>query len=423
MKNLPFTKDQVETWVKVIPTPFYVYDEQGIADTAKDLQQAFAWNPGFREYFAVKATPTPAVLRLLESLGCGADCASIAEIELARCSGITGKRIMFSSNETSAAEYRSAYAAGAIINLDDLTQIENMEEALGCIPDTICVRYNPGQFGTSNAIIGHLYDSKFGMTHDQLIEAISVLRDKGVKKFGIHAMLSSCSLNEDYYPSLAKELFTLAQEIRTATGVCLSFIDLSGGIGIPYKPEEKKVDIIQVGAQVEEVYDNIFTDDALRPSLCTELGRFMTGPHGYLVTRVIGKKHIYKEYIGVDATASCLMRPALYGAYHHITAVGKEKEEPAGIFDVVGSLCENNDKFAIDRPLPSLEKGDVLVIHDAGAHGHSIGYTYNGKLRPAEYMMKPDGSLQMIRRSQSLDDYFATLDCDETFTQVWRNHD
>ena len=360
MKNLPFTKDQVETWVKVIPTPFYVYDEQGIADTAKDLQQAFAWNPGFREYFAVKATPTPAVLRLLESLGCGADCASIAEIELARCSGITGKRIMFSSNETSAAEYRSAYAAGAIINLDDLTQIENMEEALGCIPDTICVRYNPGQFGTSNAIIGHLYDSKFGMTHDQLIEAISVLRDKGVKKFGIHAMLSSCSLNEDYYPSLAKELFTLAQEIRTATGVCLSFIDLSGGIGIPYKPEEKKVDIIRVGAQVKEVYDNIFTDDALRPSLCTELGRFMTGPHGYLVTRVIGKKHIYKEYIGVDATASCLMRPALYGAYHHITAVGKEKEEPAGIFDVVGSLCENNDKFAIDRPLPSLEKGDAL---------------------------------------------------------------
>lgn len=423
MKNLPFTKNQVETWVKEIPTPFYVYDEQGIVDTAKDLHQAFSWNPGFREYFAVKATPTPAVLRLLESLGCGADCASVAEVELARCSGITGQRIMFSSNETSAAEYRSAYVAGAIINLDDLTQIENMEEALGLVPETICVRYNPGQFGTSNAIIGHLYDSKFGMTHDQLIEAISVLRDKGVKKFGIHAMLSSCSLNEDYYPSLAKELFALAQEIRNKTGICLSFIDLSGGIGIPYKPEEKKVDIIQVGAQIKEVYDSIFTDDTLRPSLCTELGRFMTGPHGYLVTRVIGKKHIYKEYIGVDATASCLMRPALYGAYHHITAVGREKCEPAGTFDVVGSLCENNDKFAIDRSLPALEKGDVLVIHDAGAHGHSMGFTYNGKLRPAEYMMKPDGSLQMIRRSQSLDDYFATLDCDETFTQVWRNHD
>lgn len=423
MKNLPFTKAQADIWVSEIPTPFYVYDEQGIMDTVKDLQQAFSWNYGFREYFAVKATPTPAILRLLESLGCGADCASVAEVELAKCSGITGERIMFSSNQTSAAEYRSAYAAGAIINLDDLTQIENMEEALGLVPDTICVRYNPGQFGTSNAITGHLYDSKFGMTHDQLIEALSILKEKGVKKFSIHAMLSSCSLNEDYYPSLAKQLFTLAQEIRNKTGICLSFIDLSGGIGIPYKPEEKKVDIIQVGAQVKEVYDSIFTDNALRPSLCTELGRFMTGPHGYLVTRVIGKKHIYKEYIGVDATASCLMRPAIYGAYHHITAVGKENCEPAGTFDVVGSLCENNDKFAIDRPLPFLEKGDVLVIHDAGAHGHSMGFTYNGKLRPAEYMMKADGSLQMIRRAQSLDDYFATLDCDETFTQVWRNHD
>ena len=423
MKNLPFTKSQIDQWVKDIPTPFYVYDEQGIIDTVNAVNQAFSWNPGFREYFAVKATPTPYILRLMESLGCGADCASIAEVELAVCSGITNERIMFSSNQTSADEYRSAYRAGAIINLDDLTQIENMEDSIGCIPDTICVRYNPGEFGTSNAIIGHLYDSKFGMTHDQIIEALSILKDKGAKKFGIHAMLSSCSLNQDYYPSLAKELFVLAQEIREKTGICLSFIDMSGGIGIPYHPQDQMVDIRKVGEQVKEVYERIFTDEALRPSLCTELGRFMTGPHGYLLTRVIGKKHIYKEYIGVDATASCLMRPALYGAYHHITVVGKENEPSAGVFDVVGSLCENNDKFAIDRSLPSVDKGDVLVIHDGGAHGHSMGYTYNGKLRPAEYMLKKDGTLSMIRRAQSLDDYFATLDCDETFTQARRRHD
>ncbi|MGM9941485.1 MAG: diaminopimelate decarboxylase [Bulleidia sp.] len=423
MKNLPFTKQQTDEWVRNIPTPFYVYDQAGIEDTAKALNRAFAWNPGFREYFAVKAVPTPAVLRLLESLGCGADCASIAEVTLAQYSGMRGERIMFSSNETSPAEYRCAFEAGAIINLDDLTQIENMEHSIGCIPKKVCVRYNPGHFGTENAIIGQLQESKFGMRRDQLIQAIAILKEKGAESIGMHAMLASCSLNGDYYPSLADELFALALEVKEKTGVCIDFIDLSGGIGIPYRPEESAVNIEAVGAQVREVYENIFTDPAWQPVLCTELGRFMTGPHGYLLTTVIGKKHTYKEYIGVDATAGCLMRPAIYGAYHHITVMGKENSEPAGVFDVVGSLCENNDKFAVDRNLPEVEIGDVLVIHDAGAHGHSMGYTYNGKLRPAEYLMKHDGSLVMIRRAQRLDDYFATLDCDPVFTEAWRNHD
>lgn len=423
MKNLPFTKQQTDVWVQNIPTPFYVYDQTGIETTVQALHRAFAWNTGFREYFAVKATPTPAILRMLESLGCGADCASIAEIELARYSGISGDRIMFSSNQTSCAEYGCAYEAGAIINLDDLTQIENMENSIGCVPHKVCVRYNPGYFGTENTIIGHLQESKFGMTHDQLLEAIAILKEKGASSIGIHAMLASCSLKGDYYPSLAEELFELALEVKEKTGVCVDFIDLSGGIGIPYRPEENTVDIETIGAQVKTVYERVFTDPDWKPSLCTELGRFMTGPHGYLLTTVIGKKHTYKEYIGVDATAGCLMRPAIYGAYHHITVMGKENDEPVGIFDVVGSLCENNDKFAVDRNLPEVDYGDVIVIHDAGAHGHSMGYTYNGKLRPAEYLMKNDGSLTMIRRAQCLDDYFSTLDCDEIFVQAWRHHD
>lgn len=415
MKSLPFNIEDVRRWAEDYPTPFYVYDEKGIRDTVTALKEAFSWSEGFREYFAVKATPTPAVLRLLSDLGCGFDCASVPEIMLARCSGAEGHGIILSSNETSRTEYKAAYDAGAIINLDDYTQIENLERSIGCIPDTICLRFNPGAFGTSNDIIGHLYDSKFGMTEEQLMAAISVLKEKGVREFGVHAMLSSCSLNEDYYPSLAEELFSLAVRIKESQGVSLSFIDMSGGIGIPYRPEEKPVDIRAVGAEVKKVYDRLLVPEGIKPAIFTELGRFITGPHGYLLTSVIGKKHIYKEYIGVDATASCLMRPAIYGSYHHITVPGRENSPSAGTFDVVGSLCENNDKFAIDRELPELSEGDIIVIHDAGAHGHSMGYTYNGKLRPAELMLMEDRKLKLIRRAQTVDDYFATLDCDNDF--------
>ena len=412
--QLPFTLEQLRQWREQYPTPFYLYDEAGIRKCVTDLYRAFAWNRGFKEYFAVKAAPNPSILRLLKSLGCGADCASVPEVELAVRSGITGEDIMFSSNETRDEEYRAARAAGAIVNLDDLTQVENLERACG-VPETVCCRYNPGKFERTNEIMGHQYDSKFGMTRPQLFEAIARLKEKGAKRFGVHAMLASCTLDNGYFPALARELFTLALEIRDALGVTLGFIDLSGGLGIPYLPEEEPLDIFQVGEGVRAAYDELLTANGISLSLCAELGRYITGPYGYLVTSVIGKKHIYKEYIGVDASASDLMRPAMYGAYHHITVPGKENEPAAGKFDVVGSLCENNDKFAVDRPLPGLDEGDILVIHDAGAHGHAMGYNYNGRLRCAELMLREDGTLTMIRRAETMEDYFVTLDIDKDF--------
>ena len=412
--QLPFTLEQLRQWREQYPTPFYLYDEAGIRKCVTDLYRAFAWNRGFKEYFAVKAAPNPSILRLLKSLGCGADCASVPEVELAVRSGITGEDIMFSSNETRDEEYRAARAAGAIVNLDDLTQVENLERACG-VPETVCCRYNPGKFERTNEIMGHQYDSKFGMTRPQLFEAIARLKEKGAKRFGVHAMLASCTLDNGYFPALARELFTLALEIRDALGVTLGFIDLSGGLGIPYLPEEEPLDIFQVGEGVRAAYDELLTANGISLSLCAELGRYITGPYGYLVTSVIGKKHIYKEYIGVDASASDLMRPAMYGAYHHITVPGKENEPAAGKFDVVGSLCENNDKFAVDRPLPGLDEGDILVIHDAGAHGHAMGYNSNGRLRCAELMLREDGSLKMIRRAETMEDYFVTLDIDKDF--------
>ena len=413
--ELPFTVEQVTEWKKKYPTPFYVYDESGITECVKNFYKAFSWNDGFREYFAVKATPTPAILRLLKSLDCGADCASITELLMAQRCGINGHRIMFSSNETSCAEYKEAVKAGGIINLDDFTQIENLENSCG-IPDTICCRYNPGSFNITNQIIGHLKDTKFGMTEKQLISAFKILKEKGVNHFGIHAMLASCSLENDYYPNLARELFNLALRVREATGITVEFIDLSGGIGIPYRPNEKAVDIFEIGEKVHRVYDEILTSNGISLSLYTELGRYITGPYGYLVTSVIGKKHIYKEYVGVDSSACDLMRPAIYGAYHHIRVLGKENETNTVTCDVVGSLCENNDKFAVDRELPETELGDVLVIEDSGAHGRSMGYNYNGKLRCAEFMLKKDGSIQMIRRAETPEDYFATLDVDSEFS-------
>ena len=413
---LPFTKEDALNWASDYPTPFYVYDEEAIKKCASDLYRAFAWNKGFKEYFAVKATPTPAILRLLRQFGCGADCASIPELMLAEASGISGTDIMFSSNETSDEEYVAEAKAGAIINLDDITQIRHMEDSIG-IPETICLRYNPGEFNITNEIMGHLFDSKFGMTKDQLFEAYKLLKEKGVKHFGIHAMLASCSIDNDYYPGLAAELFRLVVEIREKLGVRIEFVDLSGGVGIPYHPDEKPVDIFTVGEGVHRVYDEIISKNGMELKIFTEMGRYMTGPYGYLVTKVIGFKHIYKEYVGVDATACNLMRPAMYGAYHHITVLGKEDEELKLKADVVGSLCENNDKFAVDRLLPKIELGDMLVIEDAGAHGHAMGYNYNGKLRSAELMMHADRSVTCIRRAQTARDYFDTLDVDREFTE------
>ena len=413
-KSLPFSAGQARAWQAEIPTPFYVYDAAGIAATVQALKSAFAWNPGFREYFAVKATPTPAILRLLRSLDCGADCASVSEVFLSAASGMTGDRIMFTSNETTAEEYRTAVNAGAIVNFDDLTQISLCEAAAG-LPQTVCARLNPGAFRISNDIIGALKESKFGMPEDQLLEAFRILKEKGVRHFGIHGMLASCSLDNAYYPKLAEVLFALALKIKKTLDISVEFIDMSGGIGIPYRPEETAVDIAAVGAAVREVYTRTLAPAGLFPALYTELGRYITGPHGCLLTSVIGHKHTHKEYVGVDATACCLMRPAIYGAYHHITVVGKEDAPADGTFDVVGSLCENNDKFAVNRPLPATEIGDLIVIHDDAAHGRSMGYNYNGKLRPAEYLLEADGSLRLIRRAESIRDLFATLDADPDF--------
>ena len=414
-KSLPFTAAAARRWTETVPTPFYVYDAAGITAGIKALKAAFSWNKGFREYFAVKATPTPGVLRLLTAEDCGTDCASVPELTLSRAVGLQGDHIVLTSNETSPEEYRAALAAGAIVNFDDLTQIDLCVAAAG-VPETVCVRYNPGEFRISNAIIGTLKESKFGMPEDQLTQALARLKALGAKRFGVHGMLASCSLDPAYYPELARVLFSLAVRIKDRLGIELSFIDLSGGIGIPYKPEEKPVDIVAVGAAVRAVYAEILTPAGLSPALYTELGRWATGPHGYLITSVIGHKHTHKEYVGVDATACCLMRPAIYGAYHHITVLGKETQAPAGVFDVVGSLCENNDKFAVDRPLPETKLGDLLAIHDAGAHGRSMGYNYNGKLRPAEYLLRADGFLECVRRAETQADLFATLDADEVFT-------
>ena len=414
-KTTPFTPEQVRNWQSRYPTPFYVYDEAGIRETVRKINDAFAWNPGFREYFAVKALPTPAILRILAEMGCGADCASVPEILLAKGSGMTGDRIMFTSNQTLPAEYRSAREAGAVINLDDLTQVENLERSCG-IPETVCCRYNPGEFSyATNAIMGHMYDTKFGMKKDQLFQALAAMREKGAVRFGIHAMLASCSLEQGYYPALARELFGLVLQVRKELGITVSFIDMAGGIGIPYRPGEDPVDMAAAGEGVRQAYEELIRANGIELSLCTEMGRYVTGPHGYLLATVVGKKHIYKEYVGLDASAADLMRPAMYGAYHHITVPGKE-DLPAGeIVDVVGPLCENNDKFAVDRPLPHTEIGDVLVIHDAGAHGHSMGYNYNGRLRCAEYLLQQDGDLRLIRRAETAADYFATLDVDQDF--------
>ena len=414
MKKEPFvTLEQLDEIIRTYPTPFYLYDEKGIRENARALKEAFAWNPGYKEYFAVKATPNPYLINILHEYGCGCDCSSMTELMLSESIGVRGEDIMFSSNDTPAEEFAYAAKLGAVINLDDYTHIDFLEKTIGYIPETISCRYNPGGvFQISNDIMDNPGDSKYGMTKEQLFEAYKVLMKKGARRFGIHAFLASNTVTNEYYPMLAKVLFELAVELKKETGADIRFINLSGGIGIPYRPDQEANDIRVIGQGVRKVYEEVLVPAGMgNVALYTELGRFMMGPYGCLVTKAIHEKHTHKEYIGCDACAVNLMRPAMYGAYHHITVMGKENEPLDHVYDVTGSLCENNDKFAIDRELPGIDKGDLLVIHDTGAHGFAMGYNYNGKLKSAELLLKEDGSVQLIRRAETPKDYFATFDC------------
>ncbi len=418
MKKLPFvTKEQIEEIVKTYPTPFHLYDEAGIRANAKAVQEAFAWNKGFREYFAVKATPNPFLIDILKEYDCGCDCSSMTELMMAKACGLDGEHIMFSSNETPLEEFAYANELGAIINLDDFTHIQCVEDTLGYIPETISCRYNPGGvFAMSNGIMDNPGDSKYGMTKEQLFEAYKVLKAKGAKNFGVHAFLASNTVTNEYYPKLARQLFELVVELQQATGCHIAFVNLSGGVGVPYTPDQEPNDIYAIGEGVHKAFDEVLVPAGMGDvAIYAEMGRFMMAPYGCLVTQAIHEKHIYKEYIGVDACAVNLMRPAMYGSYHHITVLGKEDAPCTETYDVVGSLCENNDKFAIDRKLPKIDRGDYLVIHDTGAHGFSMGYSYNGKLKSAELLLQEDGSVKMIRRAETPADYFATFDCFEEY--------
>lgn len=415
MKKPFVTKEKLEEIIKTYPTPFHLYDEKGIRENAKELYDAFSWNKGYKEFFAVKATPNPFLINILHEYGCGCDCSSMTELMLSEALGITGHDIMFSSNDTPEAEFKKAADIGAIINLDDITHIEKVEHAVGYLPKTMSCRYNPGGlFKISNDIMDNPGDAKYGMTTEQIEEAFRIMKAKGVEEFGIHAFLASNTVTNDYYPLLAKVLFELAVKLHKSTGAKIKFINLSGGIGIPYRPDQEKNNIRVIAEGVKKVYEEVLVPEGMGDiALYTELGRYMLGPYGCLVTTAINEKHTHKEYIGVDACAVNLMRPAMYGAYHHITVMGKENEPCDHTYDITGSLCENNDKFAIDRKLPKIDMGDILVIHDTGAHGFSMGYNYNGKLKSAEILLKEDGSFQMIRRPEAPRDYFATFDfCD-----------
>lgn len=412
MLKKPFvTKEQLEEIVAKYPTPFHLYDEKGIRETARALNKAFSWNPGFKEYFAVKATPNPTILKILKEEGCGTDCSSLTELLMSERCGFSGDQIMFSSNETPAEEFIKARELNAIINLDDITHIDFLKETAG-IPKRICCRFNPGgKFAIANTIMDNPGDAKYGMTREQIKEAYIRLKELGVEEFGLHAFLASNTVTNDYYPTLAKILFEVAVELKEETGVHIGFINLSGGVGIPYTPDKEPNDIMVIGEGVRKAYEEVLVPAGMGDvKIFTELGRYMLAPNGHLVTKAIHEKHTYKEYIGVDACAANLMRPAMYGAYHHITVMGKEDAPCDQVYDIVGSLCENNDKFAVDRQLPKIDKGDLLVIHDAGAHGFSMGYNYNGRLRSAEILLKEDGTTQMIRRAETPADYFATLE-------------
>ena len=416
MKKPFVTLEQLQEIVKDYPTPFHIYDERGIRENVRDLHRAFAWNPGFKEYFAVKATPTPQILKLLREEGCGVDCSSLTELMMSERCGFSGSEIMFSSNETPAEEFELAARLGANINLDDLTHVDFLYHTLGKAPETVCCRFNPGgvfTLGESKEgfqVMDNPGEAKYGMTRPQLAQAFLRLKELGTKHFGIHAFLASNTISNEYYPALARLLFQTAADVAAETGCHVAFINLSGGVGVPYRPEQPANNIAVIGEGVRKAYEEILVPAGMGDvAIFTELGRFMLAPFGHLVTTAVHEKHIYKEYIGVDACAANLMRPAVYGAYHHITVLGKEDAACDHIYDVVGSLCENSDKFAIDRALPKVEMGDVLVIHDTGAHGFSMGYNYNGKLRSAELLLKEDGSVELMRRAETPDDYFAAL--------------
>ena len=422
MNKKPFvTKEQLDEITAKFPTPYHLYDEKGIRDNAKAVKEAFAWNKGYREYFAVKACPNPTLIQIMKEYGCGCDCSSMTELMLSKAMGCKGADIMFSSNATPAEEYQYAAKLGAIINLDDITHIDFLEKTLGHLPKKICCRYNPGGvFRMSNGIMDNPGDAKYGMTTPQIFEAYKILKAKGVEEFGIHAFLASNTVTNEYYPMLAKVLFEVAVKLEKETGADIEFINLSGGVGIPYKPDQEPNDIRVIGEGVRKVYEEVLVPAGMGDvALYTEMGRFMTGPYGCLVTKAIHEKHTYKEYIGCDACAVNLMRPAMYGAYHHITVMGKEDQPCDHKYDITGSLCENNDKFAIDRMLPKIDMGDYLVIHDTGAHGYAMGYNYNGKLKSAEILLKEDGSFEMIRRAETPRDYFATLDCFPIYNKIF----
>jgi len=424
MQKIPFlTLEQVKEIVKTYPTPWHIYDEKGIRENAKRLKEAFGWNKGFKEYFAVKATPNPFILNILKEYDCGVDCSSMIELEMSDACGFHGKDIMFSSNETPVEEFKFANDLGAIINLDDITHIKYVEEVCGKLPKTMSARYNPGGvFTMSNGIMDNPGDAKYGMTPEQLIEAFKIMKSKGVKHFGVHAFLASNTVTNEYYPKLAGELFEFAVRVKNETGISVEFINLSGGIGIPYTPDKESNDIFEISKGVKKVYEEVLEANGIMDvAIFTELGRYMLAPYGALVTEAIHEKNTYKHYIGVDACASNLMRPAMYGAYHHLTVLGKENDEASEVYDVVGSLCENNDKFAIDRKLPKIERGDYIYIHDTGAHGFAMGYNYNGKLWSAELLLKSDGSVKMIRRPERDTDYFATLDVDPEMAAYLKN--
>ena len=412
MKKIPFlTLEKAKEIREQIPTPFHVYDEAGIRANARLLKAAFSWNPGFREYFAVKATPNPFLLKILHEEGCGCDCATYTELLLSEAVGITGHDVIFSSNDTPALDMRKAREMGVYINLDDATYVDFLA-SMGPVPETVCLRYNPGgSFSLGNTIMDMPRDAKYGMTEDQMAGAITRLMKLGTKHFGVHAFLASNTTTNEYYPALAGQLFRLAVRLRNATGAHISFIDLSGGVGVDYRPEQPRCDIGVIGEGVRVKYEEILTpNDMGDVAIFTELGRFMLAPYGHLISTVIHEKHIYREYVGLDACAANLMRPAMYGAYHHITVLGKEDAILDHVYDVTGGLCENNDKFAVERSLPEIQIGDIVAIHDTGAHGFSMGYNYNGKLRSAEVLLKEDGSFQLIRRAETPEDYFATFD-------------
>ncbi len=409
-KTLPFTKGQITRIIERFPTPFHIYDEEAIRLNAVALHEAFSWAEGFREYFAVKAAPNPFLLKLLRGEEIGADCSSLPELLLAERCGITGDFIMFTSNDTPANEFIKARELGAVINLDDVSHIDYLERHAG-LPPLVCLRYNPGPLRRGNAIIGAPQDAKYGFTRDQLFEGYRLLKDRGVRQFGLHTMIASNELDPRYFIDTAAMLFDLVAVLSRDIGIRFEFVNFGGGIGIPYRPEETAVDLRTVSAGIREAYDRIIRAGGLHPlRLCMECGRIMTGPYGYLVSTVLHLKHTYKHFVGLDACMANLMRPALYGAYHHITVLGKEQAPLTHRYDVTGSLCENNDKFAVDRLLPEIDIGDIVVIHDAGAHGHAMGFNYNGKLRSAELLLRKGGEAVLIRRAETIDDYFATLD-------------